>query len=237
MPLRASLPRRGPFGGRQSWADTRTPAGRRCRCGSPGPEILMREFFLHTRGHAVSRNEVQNFIDLGAGQGIRGHTRPGWRPCALWRRRSFQPENTRKNSRNLWPFLQAAEHRRRVVCGHVAHAPCAPGISPVRAPVNPLRRISRRRKYSFPPRSFLTRQHRLKEGGYPAASLTISCPDFPQRHAVKLIPRLDINHALPLAFTAIQRHARRRSLRVQPHDLPGPAHRARDKHAGRRGLA
>lgn len=127
--------------------------------------------------------------------------------------------------------------RRRGVCDHVTHAPCAPGIPPVRAPVNPLRHIRRRRK-CLPPRSWkASRSSPRHRGGYPTASLTISRPDFPQRHAVKLIPRLDVNHALPLAFAAIQRHTRRRSLRVQPHELPGPAHRARDKHAGRRGLA
>ena len=88
----------------------------------------MREFFLHTRGHAVSRNEVQNFLDRGAGQGIRGHTRPDGHPCALRRGRSFQPGNTRKNPRNLWPFLQvsAPANERRQCDSAVAYTVLGP---------------------------------------------------------------------------------------------------------------
>ena len=56
----------------------------------------MREFFLHTRGHAVLRSSAQNFLNRGEGQGIHGHTRPDGPTCALWRGRSFQSGKTRK---------------------------------------------------------------------------------------------------------------------------------------------
>lgn len=43
---------------------------------------------------------------------------------------------------------------------------------------------------------------RSQVGDIPAAFCTVSHTDFPQRHAVKLLPRLDINHAFPFAFSA-----------------------------------
>ena len=88
----------------------------------------MREFFSHTRGYAVLRSSAQNFLDRGAGQGIRGHTRPDGHPCALRRGRSFQPGNTRKNPRNLWPFLQvsAPANERRQCDSAVAYTGLGP---------------------------------------------------------------------------------------------------------------
>ena len=88
----------------------------------------MREFFLHTRGHAVLRSSAQNFLDRVAGQGIRGHTRPDGRSCALRRGRSIQPGNTRKNPRNLWPFLQvsAPANERRQCDSAVAYTGLGP---------------------------------------------------------------------------------------------------------------
>ena len=88
----------------------------------------MREFLSQTRGYAVLRSSAQNFLDRGAGQGIRGHTRPDGHPCALRRGRSFQPGNTRKNPRNLWPFLQvsAPANERRQCDSAVAYTGLGP---------------------------------------------------------------------------------------------------------------
>lgn len=60
--------------------------------------------------------------------------------------------------------------RRRGVCGHVTHAQCAPGIPPVRAPVNPLRHLCRRRK-CLPPRSWNASSSSLRHRGD-----TLPCP-------------------------------------------------------------
>ena len=88
----------------------------------------MREFFLHTRGHAVLRSSAQNFLDRGEGQGIHGHTRPDGPTCALWRGRSFQPGKTRKNARNSGSFLQvsAPANERRQCDSAVAYTGLGP---------------------------------------------------------------------------------------------------------------
>ena len=88
----------------------------------------MREFFLHTRGHAVLRSSAQNFLDRGEGQGIHGHTRPDGPTCALWRGRSFQPGKTRKNARNSgsFPQVSAPANERRQCDSAVAYTGLGP---------------------------------------------------------------------------------------------------------------
>ena len=59
----------------------------------------------------------------------------------------------------------------------------------------------------------------------------------PQCHTIQAAASADIHDAFPLALPAIERHRLRPGFRVQAHQLPAPAHRARNKQPIRRALA